>query len=221
MELQPGSVTTGRLQWLFRGARLSAIVKAAAHGLAILSTGPMAKNSNRDEFTPKTKLQIAKRTGWLCSDPECGRPTVGATSDGDGEIMLGEASHICAAAPGGPRYDAGMSEAERRSAKNGIWMCKLHGKSVDSVDPKFTVELLRRWKTQAEERSHRSVLYTDAAWTAKVSKSNLAKCLHASAAADVDVFRRSERWPSTDVALTVQMEELDKPVQTSALERLE
>ncbi len=179
----------------------------------------MAKNSNRDEFTPKTKLQIAKRTGWLCSDPKCGRLTVGATSDGDGEIMLGEASHICAAAPGGPRYDAGMSEAERRSAKNGIWMCKLHGKSVDSVDPKFTVELLRRWKTRAEERSHRSVLYTDAAWTAKVSKSNLAKCLHASAAADVDVFRRTERWPSTDVALTVQMEELDKPVQTSALAR--
>lgn len=130
----------------------------------------MARNSNRDNFTPKTKLQIAKRSGWLCSDPECRRPTVGATSDGDGEIMLGEASHICAVAPGGPRYDAGMSEAERRSAKNGIWMCKLHAKSVDSEDPKFTVELLRCWKKQAEEHSHRSVLYNDATRPAKISK---------------------------------------------------
>ncbi len=179
----------------------------------------MARNSNRDNFTPKTKLQIAKRAGWLCSDPECRRPTVGATSDGDSEIMLGEASHICAAAPGGPRFDAGMSEAERRSAKNGIWMCKLHGTSVNSDDPKFTVELLRAWKKHAEEHSHRSVLYNEAARPAKVSEGELAQRLHAAAAADVDVFRRSERWPSTDVALTVQMAELDKTVQTSALAR--
>lgn len=179
----------------------------------------MASNSNRDNFTPKTKLQIAKRAGWLCSDPDCMRPTVGATSDGGGEIMLGEASHICAAAPRGPRYDAGMSEAERRSAKNGIWMCKLHGTSVDSDDPKFTVELLRDWKKRAEEHSHRGVLYNEAARSAKVSESELARRLHAAAAADLDAFRRSERWPSTDVALTVQMAELDQPVQTSALAR--
>ncbi len=179
----------------------------------------MARNKNRDEFTPKTKLQIAKRAGWLCSDPECTRPTVGATSTGDGEIMLGEASHICAAAPGGPRFDAGMSDAERRSAKNGIWMCKLHGTSVDSHDPKFTVELLRGWKAQAEERSHRGVLYNDAGRPAKVSEGELAKRLHAAAATDVDAFRRSGKWPSTNVALTVQMKELDQPVQTSVLAR--
>ena len=28
-------------------------------------------NKNRDEFTEKTKLQIAKRAGWFCSDPSC------------------------------------------------------------------------------------------------------------------------------------------------------
>lgn len=179
----------------------------------------MSRNSNRDDFTEKTKLQIAKRAGWLCSDPECRRLTVGATSDGDGEIMLGEASHICAAAPGGPRYDAGMSEAERRSAKNGLWMCRLHGTSVDSHDPKFTVELLRDWKRQAEEQSHRSVLYNEAERPAKVSDSDLTQRLQAAAVADIQVFRRSEKWPSTGVALTVQMAQLDKPVTTSVLAR--
>lgn len=133
--------------------------------------------------------------------------------------MLGEASHICAAAPGGPRYDAGMSEAERRSAKNGLWMCRLHGTSVDSHDPKFTVELLRDWKRQAEEQSHCSVLYNEAARPAKVSDSDLAQRLQEAAVADIQVFRRSEKWPSTDVALTVQMAELDKPVPTSVLAR--
>lgn len=133
--------------------------------------------------------------------------------------MLGEASHICAAAPGGPRYDPGMSEGERRSPKNGIWMCKLHGTSVDSHDPKFTVELLRGWKTQAEEHSHRSVLYNDADRPAKVSEGELARRLQAAAAADIDAFRRSGKWPSTHVALTVRMKELSQPVQTSALAR--
>ncbi len=33
---------------------------------------PMAEK-NRDEFLEKTKLQIAKRAGWLCSDPSCRR----------------------------------------------------------------------------------------------------------------------------------------------------
>jgi anthranilate phosphoribosyltransferase len=62
----------------------------------------MAKKS-RDEFTAKTVLQIAKQAGWLCSFPSCRTPTVGATEDGKGEINIGTAAHICAAAPGGPR----------------------------------------------------------------------------------------------------------------------
>jgi hypothetical protein len=177
----------------------------------------MAKTS-RDEFTPKTKLQIAKRAGWLCSDPECRRPTVGATSDAESEIMEGEAAHICAAAPGGPRYDAAMSKEDRRSAKNWIWMCKLHGTSVDSHDPKFTVELLRKWKAQAEHDSHRRVLYNDAPHgSVQVSEGDLAARLWTAATEDIDVFRRSDKWPSTNVALTVRMNELEKPFSTSAL----
>ena len=86
----------------------------------------MAKK-NRDEFLEKTKLQIAKRAGWLCSDPLCRRSTIGSNSDGDGEINLGTAAHICAAAPEGPRYDNKMTREQRRSPDNGIWMCRLHG----------------------------------------------------------------------------------------------
>lgn len=179
----------------------------------------MAKNKNRDEFTPKIKDQLARRAGWHCSDPGCRRLTVGATSDGDGSIMLGVASHICAAAPGGPRYDPGMSEEERRSPKNGIWLCRLHGTSVDSRDPKFTVELLRDWKAQAERLSHQSVLYDAAAQPARIPEGELATQLHAAAAADLAAFRRSKKWPSTNVPLTVRMKELDQPVPTSALAR--
>jgi len=49
---------------------------------------------NRDDFTEKTKLQIAKRAGWLCSFPTCRTPTIGATSDGEGEINIDGGSHM-------------------------------------------------------------------------------------------------------------------------------
>jgi hypothetical protein len=177
----------------------------------------MAKN-NRDEFTEKTKLQIAKRAGWLCSDPFCRAPTIGATSDGENEINGGTASHICAAASGGPRYDPKMTREERRSASNGIWMCKLHGSSVDSHDPKFTVELLRQWKAQAQEDSWRRVLYNDVPHgPVAISEDELIARLRASAAADLEVFRRSDKWPSTAVALTLEVKGLDESVSTSAL----
>lgn len=179
----------------------------------------MAKK-NRDDFTEKTKLQIAKRAGWLCSCPTCRTPTVGATSDGDGEINIGTAAHICAAAPGGPRYDEKMSPEERSSAKNGIWMCRDHGKAIDSSDPEFTVELLREWKKQAELESRRRVLRNEAACGPAVTTDvQLSATVRAAAEADLNVFRKTAKWPSTSVALALELEGHSEPVTTSALAR--
>ena len=99
----------------------------------------MAKQ-NRDDFTEKTKHQIAKRAGWLCSDPSCRRPTIGSTPDGNNEINIGIAAHICAAVPRGPRYDPKQTPEERKSPDSGIWMCRNHGAAIDANDPRFTVE---------------------------------------------------------------------------------
>jgi hypothetical protein len=89
---------------------------------------------NRDDFSPKTVLQIAKRAGWLCSFPTCRTPTVGATADGDGEINISTAAHIM------------TRKCRRRSAppqKNGIWMRRDHGNAIDSDVKYFTTERLR------------------------------------------------------------------------------
>src|SRR5688572_24497652 len=104
---------------------------------------------NRDDFLEKTKRLIAKRAGWLCSDPSCRRHTVGSTSDRKGVINVGTAAHICAAAPDGPRYDVNQTPEQRRSADNGIWLCRNHGTAVDAKDSRFTAELLREWKAKA------------------------------------------------------------------------
>jgi hypothetical protein len=178
----------------------------------------MAKNKNRDEFTEKTKLQIAKRAGWLCSYPPCRHPTVGATSDGENEINIGTAAHITAAAPRGPRHDPNMTREERRSAKNGIWMCRDHGTAVDSHDPQFTIELLREWKAEAEKDSWRSVLRNDASrGPVAASNTELTVRLRTAAASDLEVFRRTLKWPSTSVALTLRIDGFGEPATTSAL----
>src|SRR3990167_7556228 len=179
----------------------------------------MTRNTIRHDFKDSTKRQIAKRAGYFCSDPNCRRLTVGATSDGESVMMLGAACHICAAAPGGPRYDAAMSKDERRSVQNGIWMCNIHAKSIDTHDPKFTVQLLRDWKRLAEEYSHRRALYNEDVQPVIVSEGEIGERLNAAAAADLEVFRRSDKWPSSDVPLTVHMKQLDQPVHTTALAR--
>lgn len=177
----------------------------------------MAKN-NRDDFSEKTKLQIAKRAGWLCSFPTCRTPTVGATSDGEGEINIGTAAHICAAAPGGPRYDETMSPEERSSTKNGIWMCRDHGKAIDSTDPEFTVERLREWKRQVEIESWRRVLRDETLRKPTVATDmELAARIRTAAEADLMVFRQTVKWPSTSVALTLKVNGFDDPVTTSVL----
>lgn len=177
----------------------------------------MAKK-NRDDFTERAKLQIAKRVGWLCSYPPCRTPTVGATSDGQGEINIGTAAHICAAAPGGPRYDPDMSPEDRSSANNGIWMCRDHGKAIDSNDPEFTVRQLREWKRQAEHDAWWRVLRSEASRVPPfAADSQSVHCLRAAAEADLTVFRRTARWPSTSIALTLKVEDHSEPATTGAL----
>lgn len=106
----------------------------------------------RDDFKPKTIESIARRVNYLCSNPQCRRPTVGPRLGNEGTINVGVAAHITAASAGGPRYDAALSADERRHESNGIWLCQTHSKLIDSDEERFTVELLREWKRTAEER---------------------------------------------------------------------
>lgn len=134
--------------------------------------------------------------------------------------MVGTAAHICAAAAEGPRYDPNQTPEQRRSADNGIWMCRDHGVAIDSKDPKYTVELLREWKAQAQKDSWRRVLRRDVLRGPAVSapsEDDLVNRLRAAAAADLDVFRRSDKWPSTSIALALEVEGFTEPVNPSAL----
>ncbi len=110
-------------------------------------------SKNRDDFTSSARDILAKRVGYRCSNPSCRRPTIGPNSNPNKATSVGVASHICAAAPGGPRYDKSMSITERTSVKNGIWLCQNCATIIDRDANKYTVPLLQEWKTKAEERA--------------------------------------------------------------------
>ena len=108
--------------------------------------------TKRDEFRAATIRTLASRAGHRCSNRECLRPTSGPAAAEDRFVNVGEAAHITAAALGGKRYDPSLTQEERRAASNGIWLCELCAKLIDTDEARFTVELLRRWKQDAEAR---------------------------------------------------------------------
>ena len=63
------------------------------------------------------------------------------------------AVHITAASKGGPRHDSTLSESQRSSPENGIWLCQNCAKLVDNDIKKYSARRLRHWKVLAEKRA--------------------------------------------------------------------
>lgn len=104
----------------------------------------------RDDFNSQVKDTLSKRVGLRCSNPNCRALTAGPNSDKDKATNIGVAAHITAASIKGPRYDASMTQSERRSIKNGIWLCQSCAKLIDSDTSRYNVDLLQEWKNKAE-----------------------------------------------------------------------
>ncbi len=116
----------------------------------------MAKR--RDDFTEATKRIMASRVGYYCSCPDCDAFTIGPSYEGHDKVSnVGVAAHICAAAPGGKRYDRTMTKEERRSLDNGIWLCQTHARLIDTDEKTYHVSLLKDWKRQAEEKASKRI----------------------------------------------------------------
>jgi hypothetical protein len=105
---------------------------------------------NRDDFSLLTKETLAKRVGMRCSNPNCRKLTSGPQVDPQKVINVGVAAHITAASPGGPRYDPTLTNEQRQSIENGIWLCQNHGKLVDNDELRYTVKLMQQWKAHSE-----------------------------------------------------------------------
>lgn len=111
----------------------------------------------RDEFPEDVKRIVAARAGNRCSNPDCHALTSGPQIDPTKALNVGVAAHITAAAPGGPRYDPNLTPEERRHPDNAIWLCQNCAKLVDNDPARFTVDLLRKWKAEAEKAASEQI----------------------------------------------------------------
>jgi hypothetical protein len=111
----------------------------------------------RDNFLVSTVRILAERVGYRCSNPKCRAYTVGPNEKKDKSTRIGEAAHISAAAAGGPRYDEGMTSIQRSDISNGIWLCSSCSDLVDKDPENYDVELLRKWKVDAEFKMYENI----------------------------------------------------------------
>ena len=107
----------------------------------------------RDDFPKHVADALAKRAAFICSNPECRALTIAPSEIEDSKFLyIGKAAHICAAAVGGPRYDARMTPEERKAASNGVFLCS---NCADMIDKNsgldFPVALLKGWKDAHEQ----------------------------------------------------------------------
>ena len=168
----------------------------------------------RDDFTQKTKDLMERRAGHRCSKPDCGIPTAGAASDGEGTINVGFAAHITAASPEGPRYDSKLTSDQRKQHSNGIWLCGTHAKLVDSDEEYFTVEELLSWKRIAERRSFIEVVFSNprpvgALFADDGDVRTAVDLLIDYSKSDLLAFQRMPGWPSHAIALALKMVDVE------------
>lgn len=113
---------------------------------------------NRDNFTTKTVDILAKRVGYLCSNPNCRKATVGPNTAKDKATIVGVAAHITAASAGGPRYDGALTIEQRKDIENGIWLCVNCSTLIDKDPNAFPVAMLNHWKEFSENEMNKQLL---------------------------------------------------------------
>lgn len=96
-------------------------------------------------------LQTVKRlfacSGNVCAFDGCTQALV------VGVTVVGDICHICAASPGGPRFDLGQSDEERASYENLVLLCPTHHRVIDTDPTTYTVELIKQLKQQQSARA--------------------------------------------------------------------
>ena len=95
-----------------------------------------------------TAIRVWTGAGGRCSFDDCPNDLFDITPD----KLLGHLAHIVARKYDGPRGDPHYPESKLNSPENLMLFCAHHHQMVDSDVPAFTVEGLRKTKSQHEQR---------------------------------------------------------------------
>lgn len=106
----------------------------------------------RDSFSQTTRTKLAERAGFICSNPECNKITIGPChSNIEYSVNVGVAAHIHAASKLGPRYNENQTPEERSSIDNAIWLCGSCSYLIDKNNGAgYSDVWLKNWKQRHE-----------------------------------------------------------------------
>jgi hypothetical protein len=105
----------------------------------------------------KTHKMLWGRAASRCAFPDCRRELVMDASQTDDESLIGEACHIVAQSPSGPRGGSPLTPEQRDHYDNLILLCRNHHKRVDDQENTYTVQRLLDMKV-AHEKWVREIL---------------------------------------------------------------
>lgn len=101
-------------------------------------------------LTIKTNRMLWGRAASRCSYPSCRLELVINSLETDDPSLVGEAAHIVAEQPSGPRGDSPLKVRQRNTYSNLILLCNVHHKLVDDQITTYSVERLQSMKGDHE-----------------------------------------------------------------------
>jgi hypothetical protein len=116
--------------------------------------------TKRGHFSKGVIETLMKRAGGLCSNPDCGRRTIGPSAAApEKSDTVGVAAHIKGAQRGSARYDPEQNDEERHGIDNGIWLCSFCATLIDkNLGVDFPIETLRTWKIFSERSAREGLV---------------------------------------------------------------
>ncbi|MEX0596471.1 MAG: hypothetical protein WD512_08205 [Candidatus Paceibacterota bacterium] len=105
--------------------------------------------SNRHDFNGNSKEDIRINSGYICNNPACRKLLWNPKTP---NRFTGRIAHMIAASPNGPRSSPNHHNDKNiiSNPANGLVLCVSCETMVDLDSEVYTVELLRKWKTDTE-----------------------------------------------------------------------
>lgn len=130
-----------------QGARLVGCGRLSS--MDVSSDEPQAfpnESVRRLQPTPETLRQLYLLSGNECAFLGCREPIIGDNGD-----FIGQICHIEGAMPGGERFNAAMTNEQRRAPSNLMLMCYRHHVETNDVNA-YSTERMREIKAEHEKR---------------------------------------------------------------------
>lgn len=105
------------------------------------------------EYFDRDIKQLYALSGNECANPSCSNKLVYPDDNAKDDQIC----HIEAASSNGPRYNPNQTDDERRSFDNLILLCHKCHDMIDNNPAIYTVELLKKWKKNHQEKILNSI----------------------------------------------------------------